>query len=37
MAWDFSKKHGIDFDKTFTLVVRPAIVRIILTLAAIHN
>lgn len=37
VAQGFSQKHGIDFDATFSPVVRPATVRIILTLAAMHN
>ncbi|XP_073261291.1 uncharacterized protein [Populus alba] len=37
VAQGFFQKHGIDFDATFSPVVRPAIVRIILTLAAMHN
>jgi len=37
VAQGFSQKHGIDFDATFSPVVRPATVRIILTLVAMHN
>ena len=37
MAQGFSQKHGIDFDATFSPVVCPATVRIILTLVAMHN
>jgi hypothetical protein len=37
VAQGFSQKHGIDFDTTFNPVVHPATIRIILTLAAMHN
>jgi hypothetical protein len=37
VAQGFSQKHGIDFDATFSPVIRPVTVRIILTLAAMHN
>jgi len=37
VAQGFCQKHGIDFDVTFSPVVRPATVRIILTLTVMHN
>lgn len=37
MVQGFSHKHGIDFEKTFSPVVQPASVRIILSLAAMNN
>lgn len=37
VAQGFSQKHGINFEETFSPVVRLAIVRIILSLAAMHG
>uniref|UniRef100_A0A6N2KNP9 Integrase catalytic domain-containing protein n=1 Tax=Salix viminalis TaxID=40686 RepID=A0A6N2KNP9_SALVM len=37
VAQGFSQKPGIDFEETFSPVVRPASVRIILSLAAMHR
>jgi histone deacetylase 1/2 len=33
----FSREHGIDFDKTFSPVVKPATIRIILSIALSCN
>jgi len=32
----FSQQHGIDYDETFCLVVKPATIRVILSIAATH-
>ena len=37
LAQGFSQKHGIDFEETFSPVVRPTSVCIILSLAAMNN
>ena len=37
LAQGFSQKHGIDFEETFSPVVRPTFVCIILSLTAMNN
>lgn len=33
----FTQRPGIDFDETFSVVVKPAIIRIVLSVALSHN
>lgn len=37
VAKGYTQQHGFDCDKTFSLVVKPRIIRIILTLALHRN
>lgn len=37
IAKGYNHKKGIDFDETFSLVVKPTTIRIILTLAVVKN
>ncbi|GJZ39481.1 ribonuclease H-like domain-containing protein [Tanacetum coccineum] len=36
VAKDSNQQHGVDFDKTFSLVVKPATIRTVLSLAVVY-
>ena len=37
MVSGFSQRLGLDFDQTFTLVVKPATIQVVLHLASLHK
>jgi hypothetical protein len=37
VLWGFTQQSGIDYDETFSLVVKPATVQVVLSLALSHN
>jgi histone deacetylase 1/2 len=33
VAWGFTQQEGIDYSETFSLVIKPTIIRLVLTIA----
>lgn len=34
MVWGFLQQHGVDYDETFSLVVKPEMIRVVLSIVA---